>query len=132
MRSSLTVSIPSKQRVNRRKRGTSPIVFLLIIEQCMKSLRLDKWFTNDITPGGKMKKNKKYWFRKVSPTLWVPISWEGWVTIGSLILVLFFIYKTNDISSDVALSFSIHGPMLIELVFLIVLFFGVTYGHVKK
>lgn len=79
-----------------------------------------------------MQKNKKYWFRKVSPTLWAPLSWEGWVAIGGIILGLFFIYKTNDISSDVALSFSIHGPMVIELVLLIVIFFWVTYGHVKK
>ncbi len=79
-----------------------------------------------------MKKDKKHWFRKVSPTLWFPISWEGWVTTGGLILALFFIYKTNDVSSDVALSFSVHGPMLIELMLLIVLFFGITYRHVKK
>lgn len=79
-----------------------------------------------------MPHNKKYWFRKVSPTLWVPLSWEGWLATGCLLLAFSFIYKTNNISSDVAFSFAVHGPMIIEMVLSIVIFYWITYGHVKK
>ncbi len=79
-----------------------------------------------------MQKGKKFWFKKVSPTLWVPVSREGWLASSVFVLALFFIYKTNDISSEIPISIETHGVMITEMVVSVVVLYWVSRGHVKK
>jgi hypothetical protein len=79
-----------------------------------------------------MQEEKKYWFLKISRTLWIPISWEGWATTLVLVCALFFIYKVNGVSREVAFEFARHWPMLLEFGITIIAVYWVTNGHVKK
>lgn len=79
-----------------------------------------------------MEKDKKYWFIKFSRNLWIPISWEGWLTTFLLVCALFLIYKINGVSDKVTFSFAKHWPMLLEFGVSIVAVYWVSHGHVKK
>jgi len=79
-----------------------------------------------------MKKDKKYWFLKMSRTLWIPISWEGWGALFVFVGALMLIYKGNDVSDEVTFDLASHWPMLLEMGVSIMAFYWVSHGHVKK
>ncbi len=78
-----------------------------------------------------MQQEKKYWFTKISLTLWIPISWEGWLTTALFILSLFLINMTNDVSTEDPFSLRLHGPMILEMFIAIIALYWVTKGYVK-
>jgi hypothetical protein len=79
-----------------------------------------------------MEKEKKFWFLKVSYRLWIPISWEGWLTFFVLAFALFLIKTQSGVSDKEAFNLATHWPILLELSVTVIAFFWVSHGHVKK
>lgn len=79
-----------------------------------------------------MAEEKKYWFRRLSYNSWLPISWEGWITIIVFVGVLLLILKLTGARGREAFVFARHWPLLVATGITILAFFRVTRGHVKK
>jgi len=75
---------------------------------------------------------KKYWFRRLSYNSWLPISWEGWVTIVVFVGVMLQILRMTGNWGREAFVFARHWPFLVAMGITILSFFRVTRGHVKK
>ncbi|MBI9071389.1 MAG: hypothetical protein JEY94_07305 [Melioribacteraceae bacterium] len=79
-----------------------------------------------------MNEGKKIWFVKVSYNLWIPVSWEGWLTLSMFSLVLLLVYKLNNVSDDVVFSFKEHWHILLEFVIPTIMFYLITRGRTDK
>jgi|GEM_PF-4936033 len=79
-----------------------------------------------------MEKETKFWFLKLSYKIWIPISWEGWLTTFALAFALFLIRTQSGISDKETFSLAKHWPILLELSVAVIAFFLLSHGHVKK
>ena len=79
-----------------------------------------------------MAQEKKLWFHRVTSRLWLPISWEGWVVMGGVIGGLFGILRLNGIQRNTPVTSTHFWPVLLEVLVLIVAFFWLTRGRVRK
>lgn len=79
-----------------------------------------------------MEKEKKFWFLRLSSRIWIPISWEGWLTTFALAFALFLIRTQGGISDKEAFSLAKHWPILLELCITVIAFLLLARGHVKK
>lgn len=68
-----------------------------------------------------MNQDRKLWFkRKTFGWGWTPCSWEGWaITLGYLVLVLFFISTVDETSSIADIIFLFILPLAIITLILI-------------
>ena len=79
-----------------------------------------------------MEKERQFWFLKLSYRIWIPISWEGWITTFALALALFLIRTQSGLATRETFSLAKHWPILLELIITVIAFFWLSYGHVKK
>ncbi|MDA8126831.1 MAG: hypothetical protein M0009_16805 [Deltaproteobacteria bacterium] len=77
-------------------------------------------------------KRKKFWFLKLSGRIWIPISWEGWLTAFVLVFALLLIGTQSWIYYREAFSLARHWPILLELSITLIAFYWLSHGHVKK
>ena len=75
---------------------------------------------------------RKIWFVGYSPRLWVPVSFEGSGVMAVFVTGLYLLYQMNGVSDDVAFQISVHWPVLVEMLVLILAFYWVSRGHVDK
>lgn len=75
---------------------------------------------------------KKRWFVGYSTTLWVPVTLEGWVVIIAFIAGLYLVYQLNGVSGDVPFDITLHWPVIVEMLVVIIGFFWISKGHVDK
>lgn len=79
-----------------------------------------------------MRGREKVWFKAYSFNLWIPVSLEGWVVTVVFTVLLFFLAKLNNVSSEMPFSLSQHWPILLELAVVTAIFYYVSKGHVDK
>ncbi|MHB8079141.1 MAG: hypothetical protein ACYDIE_07795 [Candidatus Krumholzibacteriia bacterium] len=79
-----------------------------------------------------MENKQKYWFRRLSYNSWLPISWEGWVTMVVFGGVPLVILRLTGAWGRQAFVFARHWPLLVAIGIIILAFFRVTRGHVQK
>jgi hypothetical protein len=79
-----------------------------------------------------MGENKKPWFHRVSFRLWLPLSCEGWLLLAGLVAGMLLIPYLNGLDTRESLSLERHWPALVELGVLIIAFYWLAHGHVRK
>ena len=79
-----------------------------------------------------MTTEKKRWFIAYSYRVWLPVSWEGWLSMLLFTGLVVLIYVVNDVSDDVPFVFAKHWPMLAEFVVLIAALLWISRGHAEK
>ncbi len=79
-----------------------------------------------------MRADKKPWFHRVSFNFWLPISWEGWLMMAGLIAGIMLIPTLNHLSSHEPISLKRHWPALAELAVLVIAFYWLSRGHVRR
>ena len=72
------------------------------------------------------------WFIGYSARLWVPVSFEGWGVMAVFVAGLYLVYQVYGVSDDVPFQISVHWPILVEMLVLILAFYRVSRGHVDK
>jgi len=79
-----------------------------------------------------MARDKKLWFHKVIGNIYWPISWEGWLVSAGTLAVAFLIMRLNGITFDKSISVKGHWSCVAELIALIVAFYWLIHGRVRK
>ena len=74
----------------------------------------------------------KRWFIGYGRTLWVPVSVEGWLLTVLFVSGLYLIFSLNAVSGDTPFQLSVHWPMIVEMIAMIIGFYWLSSGHVDK
>ena len=79
-----------------------------------------------------MSEDKKVWFHRVNARIWLPISWEGWAMLLGLVGGILLILHLNGLSGKESIVFARDWPILLEMGVLVVVFYGLSHGRVRK
>lgn len=79
-----------------------------------------------------MSKQNKIWFNAYSRTLWIPVSWQGWVIIIAFCAAMWSIYVTNNVSDNVPFDLAKHWPIFVELIVVFIWINIISRGHIDK
>jgi len=79
-----------------------------------------------------MSEDKKVWFHRVNARIWLPISWEGWAMLLGFVGGFFLIPYLNGLSRNESIVFARDWPVLLEMGVLVVAFYWLSSGRVRK